>query len=505
MGANFSDGKVLGVSGLLAALIYIISLFAAAFTTSGFEIGVNNINDLGTSFVYNAGCVVAGILGILFGLGIFIRNKDGVFIARIYSILILVGSIILIVLGATKSEGIVVTIFEVVAIIAVLSELGLNWVSEQKALMIVSAFFAIFMLGTAALDAILGFGFAVFTALWIIITSITYVTEGLAPTQESKKVEKTKKTEVKKQQAPAKTTDKATAKNEIKNDSVKASAVASNVKSEAPKQDKKAEAKTEPKKNEVPETKSVPEKKEEIPKLKVMSSRDAAVVRDNRKTDDVPSDSASKESPKAEPVKELPKVEPAKELPKAEPVKELSKSEPVKELPKAEPVKELPKVEPVKELPKAEPVKELPKVEPAREEAALSAATISKDESNIDEDEVDIESADESGDDDEFNIIEDTPDALVRRAAWNKGLRCRRNYGTHNIPVAFVKGKVAVYISSSPIDEAVAEKLRSNGWVVLHYLESEITDGKVQGEEISKAVKENLKAERASKKKKKSK
>jgi len=477
MGANFSDGKVLGVSGLLAALIYIISLFAAAFTTSGFEIGVNNITDLGTSSVYSAGCIIAGILGIIFAIGLFIRNKDGVFIARIYSILILVGAIILIALGATKSEGIVVIIFEVVAIIAVISELGLNWVSEQKALMIVSAFFAIFMLGTAALNAILGFGFAVFTALWIIITSITYVTEGLAPAQTSK-IEKTKKTEVKKQQAPAKTTDKATAKNEVKKDAVKASAVASNVKSEAPKQEKKVEVKTEPKKNEVPETKTVPAKKEEIPKLKVMSSRDAAVVRDNKKTDDVPSDSTSKESPKAEPAKESPKAEPAKELPKAEPVKE---------------------------LPKAEPAKELPKAEPVKEEAIFSAEKTVKDDVKTDEDEIDIESADENSEDDEFNIIEDTPDALVRRAAWNKGLRCRRNYGTHKIPVAFVKGKVAVYISLNPMDVSIAEKLRSDGWIVLHYLENEITDGKVQGEEISKAVKENLKAERAAKKKKKSK
>ena len=113
------------------------------------------------------------------------------------------------------------------------------------------------------------------------------------------------------------------------------------------------------------------------------------------------------------------------------------------------------------------------------------------------------ESSDDEGLDEEYEIVEDTPDALVRRAAWNKGLRCRRDYGEHSIPVAFVKGKVAVYVVPEMGDTSIDDTLRSEGWTVFRFLESDVTDGKEQGEEIAKAVKENLKAERAAAKKKK--
>ena len=96
-----------------------------------------------------------------------------------------------------------------------------------------------------------------------------------------------------------------------------------------------------------------------------------------------------------------------------------------------------------------------------------------------------------------------SPEALVRRAAWNKGLRCRRGYGDHNIPVAFVKGRVAVYVEDADADTSTDQVLRDEGWTVLRYDSSTITDGKDQAEEISQAVKANMRAAKSSSKKKK--
>ena len=109
------------------------------------------------------------------------------------------------------------------------------------------------------------------------------------------------------------------------------------------------------------------------------------------------------------------------------------------------------------------------------------------------------ESEDAHEDDEEF-IGEDiwtdnSPQALVRRAAWNKGLRCRKDYGPHNIPVAFVKPKVAVYILAEGKADAETEReLKGKGWMVLSFLESNVTDGEEQAIEIKAAVKENLRA-----------
>ncbi len=97
---------------------------------------------------------------------------------------------------------------------------------------------------------------------------------------------------------------------------------------------------------------------------------------------------------------------------------------------------------------------------------------------------------------------DNSPEALVRRAAWNKGLRCRRNYGDANIPVAFVKGKVAVYVDDADADTSGDDALRAEGWTVLRYNAADITDGKDQGEEIAAAVKENTKAVKKKKAKK---
>lgn len=95
-----------------------------------------------------------------------------------------------------------------------------------------------------------------------------------------------------------------------------------------------------------------------------------------------------------------------------------------------------------------------------------------------------------------------SPEALVRRAAWNKGLRCRRSYGEHCIPVAFVKGKVAVYVCETDLDPMVVESLSTEGWTILHYRDSEVTDGHDQANEIATLVKANMKPSKPKKKKK---
>ncbi|MCL2295739.1 MAG: heterodisulfide reductase-related iron-sulfur binding cluster [Methanomassiliicoccaceae archaeon] len=90
---------------------------------------------------------------------------------------------------------------------------------------------------------------------------------------------------------------------------------------------------------------------------------------------------------------------------------------------------------------------------------------------------------------------DNSPEALVRRAAWNKGLRCRKDYGPSNIPVAFVKPKVAVYIlEEGKVDAAAKQELEDEGWIVLSFLKKDITDGEDQAVEIKAAVKENRKA-----------
>ena len=125
-----------------------------------------------------------------------------------------------------------------------------------------------------------------------------------------------------------------------------------------------------------------------------------------------------------------------------------------------------------------EPVVEAPKAEPVVEEEPIEEVA-----------------DDDASDDDDFEFeFEVTPEGIVRRAAWNKGLRCRRNYGPYSIPVAFVKSKVAVIVSPEgemTIDKA---KLEEEGWIVLWFDESKITDGEEEATIIKNNVKENLRA-----------
>ncbi|MDO5852916.1 MAG: hypothetical protein Q4Q62_02420, partial [Thermoplasmata archaeon] len=150
---------------------------------------------------------------------------------------------------------------------------------------------------------------------------------------------------------------------------------------------------------------------------------------------------------------------------------------------------EEPEAEPEEEAPADVPaVEDAPAETPADAPAATPSETPSEEPAPAEEEEA-------LGED---LYTDNSPEALVRRAAWNKGLRCRRGYGERNIPVAFVKGKVAVYVDEPGADTSVDEELRAEGWTVLRYNAADVTDGKAQGDEIAAAVKANT---RASKKK----
>ena len=151
-------------------------------------------------------------------------------------------------------------------------------------------------------------------------------------------------------------------------------------------------------------------------------------------------------------------------------------------------VAEAPKAVPVAEVPKPE-VKEEPKVEePKAEPVAEAPAEI--EESAADE---------EDFGEDEWAL---TPEGKVRRAAWNKGLRCRRNYGPDEIQTAFVKSKVAVFVLESDARTELDDKLEAEGWIVLRFKESDVTDGQDQAAEIKQATKDNLRAMKKAKKRK---
>ena len=220
-----------------------------------------------------------------------------------------------------------------------------------------------------------------------------------------------------------------------------------------------------------------------------------------------PAEPAKEEPASVEPVQEEPvQEEPVQEEPVvAEPAKEEPKAvEPIEEEPEpAEPVTE----EPVQEEPVvAEPAKEEPaSVEPVQEEPVVAEPGPVETEPVSEPEPVD-ETVSEESDDDE--VLEDiytdySPEALVRRAAWNKGMRCRRDYGDYHIPVAFVKGKVAVYVEEPGSEDLEVEaKLKEDGWVVLRYDINKVTDGLVEGAEIADTVKANMRAQKAAKKKK---
>ena len=137
-------------------------------------------------------------------------------------------------------------------------------------------------------------------------------------------------------------------------------------------------------------------------------------------------------------------------------------------------------------------------MEPAEESVAAAAVAAGAVAAAIEDDDLD----EDDGEPEEDIYTDNSPEALVRRAAWNKGLRCRRDYGEYHVPVVFVKGKVAVYVTDDPVPADTRAKLEEDGWTVIVYRASDITDGLEQGDEIAAQVKANIRAAKAAKKKK---
>ena len=141
---------------------------------------------------------------------------------------------------------------------------------------------------------------------------------------------------------------------------------------------------------------------------------------------------APAEAPAAKPAPETAAAKPA--APAAEAAK---KADEAKIAAAAEEAKKAEAAKKAEEAKKAAAAEEAKKAEAAKKAEEAKAAEEAKKAAASDEE------ADEGF---EFELMdfEMTPEDIVRRAAWNKGLRCRRDYGPEKIPFAFVKGKVAV-------------------------------------------------------------
>ena len=285
---------------------------------------------------------------------------------------------------------------------------------------------------------------------------------------------------------------------------------------EAPKEEVKAEVpKEEPKAEEAPkaeEVKAEEPKAEEAPKEEAKAEETPA--------EEAKAEPVAEEKPAEETVAETPAEEPKAEEPvAAEPAAEEVVAEAAAEEPKAEET-------PAEEAPAeaaAEPVAEVPVEEPAAEEAAeeIPEEPVEEAAADVPAEEVSAEEVvaagavaavaaaavsddeDEEYDEEFAREYEVKPEGVIRRAAWNKGLRCRRNYGEENIPFAFVKSKVAVGVGDEKIGDESKAKLEADGWIVLWFDEADITDGAEQANVIKGAVKENLRAMKKKKAKKK--
>ena len=373
-----NNSKIVGMFGILAAIVYILTMFIAVLTTTGFDIGLNNMKELSDVSVYKAGCVIAGMLGMIFGTCVLVRNlKSNVFIGKIYGLCMILASLLLLVLGIVGFQNdVVYYTFMALVIIAIFANAGYYWVTNQEILTFVTVLFAIIISATALTNTVMGFGFAIVLPIWLLVEGLLFYleTEVEIPDKKKSKVTAIKKNEPKPKPYPVK-------------------ACVQSKPAETTKK-KFEENKEQPKKAEVKAKKSTlvaVEPMKETPKIKVMSSRDAAAARDSRKKEEVV-------KAKEEPV-----------------VVVSSKKEFVKEE----------SVSTVKEDPtfaKEEPLS-LVKEEPIPDSVVVAVEPVEQ-------------------------IVETRGYArcTLRRATWNKGLRCRRDYGGHKIPVAFVKGKVAVYV-----------------------------------------------------------
>ncbi|MDR0523849.1 MAG: hypothetical protein LBG62_05460 [Candidatus Methanoplasma sp.] len=478
MSAVSEKGKVTGAIGISAAAVYGLALVLTIMTTDGFSMGSNRIELLFSEDYYSYGCIAAGLLLTAFGVALTVFGSGPrTFIGTVRGALVALAGVLLAVMGVTNGEHSEATWMLIAALIlTAAADAAYDWVVDMKLSIAISVVFLALLAGGAyasrSTNDIGGFMLALFAVLWVVYLGLM----ALAPVEDRapSKAKAGQKKGAKAQDAPKKNgpaprpypakkaepakKEAAPKKEAPKPEEAKKEAPKAQPKIQAPKREEPAQAA--PKREEA---------KKEPPKLKVMSSRDANAVKTHamREKQEEPAQAAPAPEPVQEPVQE-PAPEPAPEPAQA--------PEPIPE-PIAEPVPE-PAPEQIQE---PEPIPEPIAEEPVPDQEAEPA----------------------QAEDEEFEIEPETPDALLRRATWNKGLRCRRDYGEHQIPIAFVKGKVAVYVTPGPVESPEDDVLRGEGWTVLRYAEGDISDGKEQADEINKAVKANIKAEAAAKKRKK--
>ena len=484
-----SSKKAFGGIGLIAALLFIVSGLMIAVAGEPYY-----HDDCKTAMYILA---AAGALAIVYAIGLVLGLRS--MILTVSGVFLAIAGIIAICIPFVETSGVTMfCAFGIFALFATVTNVLSDWADQVKGAMYVNSLLAAVILFAVIMvfakgDYLYEVLVLVATSIWLIIASYigafvpvasgakTRVVVEDAVSQKkadkpmaknSKATKKAKKPEQKKEEEPAK---------------------AEEPKVEEPKA---AEPEPEPAKAEEPKKEMTKDESMKDFMSKLVASKDASNA--SKRVEEKPAE----EPARIEPAEEQPKLEPAEEPAKIEPAEEPAKIEPAEEPAKIEPAEEQPKLEPAEEPAEIEPAAEEPaEIEPTTEEsvaaAAVAAGVVAAAVADDDEDE--DEDDEEIGED---IYTDNSPEALVRRAAWNKGLRCRRDYGDLHVPVAFVKGRVAVYVTDDPVPADTKAKLEGDGWTVIIYRASDITDGLEQGDEIAAQVKANIRAAKAAKKKK---
>ena len=140
-----------------------------------------------------------------------------------------------------------------------------------------------------------------------------------------------------------------------------------------------------------------------------------------------------------------------------------------------------------------------PSILDARPEADEIIAAIERNLSAIavPKDDIDLEPAYEEDEDvlkDE--TAQDSGELKLRRRLWKRGYRYRKAYGREKITVAFLKPRVAVFVSHqiTAKDKEKDDALRTAGWTVFRFRDASITDARREADKIIAAIERNLNA-----------
>ncbi|MCL2890714.1 MAG: heterodisulfide reductase-related iron-sulfur binding cluster [Methanomassiliicoccaceae archaeon] len=85
---------------------------------------------------------------------------------------------------------------------------------------------------------------------------------------------------------------------------------------------------------------------------------------------------------------------------------------------------------------------------------------------------------------------ENTPEFRLRMALWRTN-RYRRNYSKDNIPIAYPRSKVAVFVDDDTERRPIDDKLEGDDWIVLRFKGANIDDGSKEAEKVIAAIEKN--------------